>query len=493
MYVRMIFLTLISLYTVRVVLYVLGTSDYGLYNVVGGIVGVFGFVSGTLINAAQRFFSYHLAKNDWKMVSRIYSINMIIYLVLIAIVIILSETIGLWFLFNKMKIDAARMDAAFCVYQLSVATFALGVISSPFQAILVSDENLKTYSLIAIAEGVLRLAVVYIISISNSDKLILYAWLLMFVKLLVYSFYILYARIHYKELKFHFVREINAYKEIFSFTSWNFVGAIASVGKSQGVNIVINLFFGTVVNAARGIAVQINSILTQFSQNFMKAIEPQIIKTYTRKDEQVFIKLLYFSSRVSFCLLFVAGLPLIKNMQYVLSLWLKEVPQYTAFFAALVIVDTIIGGITEPILTAIQATGKIKIYQIVVGGINLLNIPLSYIFLKIYNNPLVPFVVSIIVTLLMMNARIVLAYRQVGIVIREYLKRVIIPILIISAISVCFSYFVIPEAGSLLAFIRNIAISLAVTVPLLFFIGFNKQERRILINMLPRKGKNSDM
>lgn len=493
MYIRMIILTIISLYTVRVVLNALGTSDYGLYSVVGGIVGFFGFVSGSLINSAQRYFSFYLAKRDWRNVSRVFSINMVIYSVLIVAIVLICETIGLWLLFNKMNIEATRMTAAIWVYQLSVVNFAVGLIASPFQAILVSDENLKVYAYISIVEGLLKLVIVYFLSISDVDKLIVYAWLLLITRILITGFYMIYSFVHYRELRFRFVRDKRSYLEVFSYTGWNFIGAIASVCKSQGVNVIINMFFGTAINAARGVASQINSTLIQFSQNFMKAIEPQLVKTYANREEDRFTLMMFFSSKVSFYLMFIVGLPLVRDMQYVLQIWLKEVPDYTSIFSILIIIDTVIGCITDPILTAIQATGRIKRYQIIVGGICLLNLPISYVALRIFQASIVPYIVSIVISVVILVARIYFAHKQISIMISDYVKRVIVPIAFVLTISSLLSFGFIKPADNILTLIKNVFLSLLISVPAVFVFGLSKEEKQILVSVIPWRRNKDDV
>ena len=413
LYIRMIFLTIISLFTYRVVFQCLGASEYGTYNVVGGFVSMFAFVSSTMTIASQRYFAMGLASDDWNEVNRYFSVNIIIYVVLSIVILFLAETIGLWFVTTSLNLDYSRMNEIIIVYETSVAVFLIGMVVSPFLALLVADENIVIYSWISIIEGVLKIVVAYLLYLLKGDKLVIYAFLLLFVALIVNGTYIFYCFKKYKKLRFCFVREWKEYKSVFSFINWNLVGAIAAVGKNQGMNIIINIFFGTVINAARAIAYQVNSVISSFAQNFMKAVDPRITKAYANGNENEFVRIIYISSKLSYYLLLAIAIPFIANSKYVLTLWLGNVPEYTISFVSLALIDALILSITEPILTAVQAVGKMKIYQLTVGILSLLNLPVAYFALKMFNDPVVPFVVAIILDLLItsvFNIKIYMVY-----------------------------------------------------------------------------------
>ena len=275
----MILLTIISLYTVRVVLQVLGAENYGLYGVVGGIITMMSFFTGSLANASQRYFSLGIGRNNWGEVNKYFSVNLTIYLVFSLVVIILGETAGLWFVLNKLTIPTGRMDACLTVYQLSIITFIVSILNAPFQALLVSDENISIYAYISIAEGIFKLINVYLLEVISFDKLIVYAVLQTVVSLIISSFYVLYSLKKYKNLKINIKgTSKNDFKEVFSYIGWNLIGALGSIGKGVGTNIVMNLFFNPAINAARSIAFSINHVVISFAQNFMKAFNPQITK-----------------------------------------------------------------------------------------------------------------------------------------------------------------------------------------------------------------------
>lgn len=485
LYIRMIILTVVSLFTVRINLNSLGAADYGLYNVVAGFVSLFTFISGSLTNASQRFFAIGIGKNDWSEVNKYFSVNLFIYILLSVLLLILSETVGLWFVLHKMVIAEERLKAAVIVYQFSILNFIIGFFVSPFLALLVANEDLSIYSVVSIVEGGLKLLVSYLLYVTVGDKLIVYGLLLLITALLINGFYIIYTRTKYRQVKISFVKDKDPYKEVFSFLNWNLIGAFATVFKGQGINIIINLFFGTVINAARGIAFQINAVVSSFSANFMKAIDPQIIKSYANGEKERFFDITCTASKIAFCLLFIIAMPLISNMDYVLGLWLKNVPNYTVLFAKLVLADAIIVSLTDPITTAVQAIGKIKWYQIIVGGMSLLNIPFSYILLRIMKEPLVPFFVSIGISLLMMVSKIIFFKVLAKISVWKYIQKVILPIVIIVCIVFTFDYFLVHPVGNFLKLVINVIVEVPVIGLLVVFVGFGKKERKVLFSTIP--------
>lgn len=487
LYFRTIILTIISLFTIRVVLNVLGESDYGVYNVVGGFVTLFSFVSGSLSISSQRYFALHLASDDWNGVSRLFSVNLIIYMIFIGVILFFSQTVGLWFVLNKLNYASSRTLAAIIVYETSIITFLIGVLVSPFLALLIADENLSIYSLISIIEGVLKILVAYLLRISSGDKLIIYAFLVMMASCSVNSFYFIYIKKKYKRLKLVLCKDKTEYKMVFSYLNWNLIGSIASVCKSQGVNIIINIFFGSSINAARGVATQINNAIVSFSQNFMKAVDPLITKAYANKNKDKFLNLINIASKLSFSLLFVVAIPVIFNSNYILTLWLENVPQYTVLFTNLVLIDALVASLTDPILTGVQATGKVKLYQIVIGGLNLLNLPVSYIFLKVMQNPYIPFVVAIVISFAMGFGRMIIFKKVYSFELLSYITNVVLPMSIMSGFSVLFMSLLFENSTNFAELILKVVGSILVNVFLIFVIGLNKNEKNMLLILLREK------
>lgn len=485
LYFRMLFLLLVSLFTVRVVLQSLGVSDYGLYNVVGGFVGLFGFFSGTLTNAAQRYFAIHLALRDWDHLNKTFSLILGIILAFSLLVLVISETAGLWFVINKMTIPEGRMTAAIIVYELSVVSFIIIMIASPLTALLVADENLSIYAIVSVIEGLFKLLIAYALMIFQCDKLILYAGLLFLVTMIVQGFFLLYCKRQYPALRVHFYREYTEYKGIFSYINWNVIGAIAQILKGQGVNIIMNIFFGPSINASRGIAFTMNGVVSSFSQNFMKAVNPQIIKSYAEKDKDKFQFILITASKLSYFLLFAISLPLIFNVDYILRLWLGTLPEFVNIFVILVLVDAWFTALTDPLGTGVQAVGKVKAYQILVGGTSLLNLPISYALLYYYEIPWIPFVVGICLSFMMGNLRIYISHRLYPIDRILYIREVYFKVFATSAVVIGIGYQFFSNACDLSGLVVNATAVLLISFTAIIIVGLNSKERQLVFRMLP--------
>lgn len=485
LYFRMIFLVLVSLYTVRVVLAVLGVEDYGLYNVVGGFVGLFSFFSGTLVNAAQRYFAISLATQDWEKLNKTLSIILGIIVIFALVVLFVCETGGLYFVTTQMTIPNGRMTAAIAVYELSILGFIVVMLGAPLQAILVADENLSIYAVVSVFEGMFKLVIVYALLMFAMDKLILYAVLLFLVTLAVQGFFLWYCLAKYPQLKVHFYRDCREYREVFGYINWNVIGAIAQILKGQGVNIIINIFFGPAVNAARGIAYSISNVVLSFSQNFMKAVDPQIMKAYALGDGDKFRYMLIISSKISYFLLFVVALPLMLNVSFVLELWLGIPPLQTDLFAVLVMVDALLSALTDPLCTAVHAIGKMKVYQIVVGGASLMNLPLSYGLLLYVQEPWLPFAVGVGISLLMGFLRMFTFRRLYPFSIRRYFMQVYIPVCIVSLLAWGLGQTFLAGADNFWQLAGNSAACVFLTCGLIFLLGLSKAERQIVGRILP--------
>jgi len=482
LYIRMVFLTFISLYTVKQILLVLGESDYGLYNVVGGIVTMFTFISGMLTNASERYFSLYLYNDDWNKVNKFYSMNLVIYIFVIVICIVAFETIGVWFLYNKMTIETGRMTVAYYVFQLSIITFILNLIISPYKALLISTENMKIYSYISIFEGLGKLLIVFLVKKSNFDKLLCYAILLAITSVIVDVLHIVYCKLKYKKLHFVFQKNAKEYIDLFQYIGWNFMGAVATIFKGQGINILLNVFFNTILNTARGIANQVSSVVNSFSQNFLKAISPQITKKYASKANVQSIILI--SSKISYYLLFVIMMPLILNVNCVFEMWLSKIPTYSIELTKLMLIDCMVSSITDPLDTAIKATGKIKWYQIILGGTNLLNVPFAYILLLKFNNPLYPFYAAIVISTVMLLLRIIIYYKRNSTLMFDYFYHVVLPIIFISFISLIIGEAIYSDAETFLKLVTNVIISIVINIPLIFCFGLSRNEKNIVFSLI---------
>lgn len=382
LYFRQILIMAVSLYTARVVLAVLGAEDFGIYNVVAGVVTMFGFLGGAMASSSQRYFSYDLGKKDLKHLEITFSVTFQIYLLIALVVFLFVETAGLWFLNTKLVIPSNRLIAANWIFQAAIISFLLTLITTPFMAIIIAHENMTVYAYVSIVEVALKLGIVVLLKYLPYDKLIVYGILLSLVSFINTAIYRFYCHKHYSECKVRFICDGKLFKEIIAYSGWNLFGNLAAIFKNQGINILLNFHFGAIVNAARGIAGQVNSAVMSFSNNFSTALRPQVIKTYAANQKEDTMRLVFRGCKFTFFLMYIFTLPLCLEMKSILSLWLKNPPEYAIVFTQLVLIDALIDSISYPLMTLAQATGKIRLYQAVVGGILLLNLPVSYVALR---------------------------------------------------------------------------------------------------------------
>ena len=469
----------VSLYTSRVVLNALGVEDFGIYNVVGGVVAMFTVLSGSLSAAISRFITYELGKGNQENLNKIFSSAVTIQIGLAGIIILLAETIGIWFLNVKMNIPEMRMEAANWVFQFSILTFAINLISVPYNASIIAHEKMSAFAYISILEAIGKLAIAYLIVVSPMDKLIFYSILMCIVALIVRFTYGNYCKRHFSECTYHFIWDKQLLKQMFGFAGWNFIGAASAVLRDQGGNVVINLFCGPTVNAARGIAFQINTAVNQFVTNFMTALNPQITKSYAAENKEYMMTLIFQGARLSFYMLLLLSLPILVNTHYILELWLKIVPEHAVLFVQLVLIFAMSESISQPLITAMLATGKIRNYQLIVGGLQMMNLPISYLLLRLGFFPEIVIIVAICISQCCLAARLVLLRGMIGVSIRKYLQKVYFNILTVSAIAI-----VLPLISTqyidetFIGFIIISLIAIVCTITSIYFIGCNRQERQ---------------
>ena len=383
LYLRTIFLMLITLYTSRVILDQLGVDDYGIYNVVGGVVAMFSVISSALSSSISRFITFELGKGDIKRLTTIFSTSVNIQLGLSAIILLIGETVGIWFINNKMNIPADRLVAANWVLQCSLLTFCINLISVPYNSSIIAHEKMSAFAYISIFEAILKLLICYILIISPIDKLIMYSLLMLAVALLIRLVYGFYCARNFEECRYHIVDDKKILREMTGFASWSFFPNVAWIFNTQGVNILINLFFGVALNAARGIASQVESAVMMFVRNFTTALNPQITKYYASGEKEQMFLLMCRGTKFTYFLTLVMVLPLFLETEYVLQLWLKEVPAHTILFVQLSIMGSIINNIGNTCYTACQATGNIKRYSIIVTSVGFLVFPLTWLAFKL--------------------------------------------------------------------------------------------------------------
>ena len=486
LYIRMFALMLVGLYTSRVVLASLGENDFGIYNVIGGVVAMFTVISGALNSAIQRFITFELGKGPKAQVSKVYSTAVIIQLALALFIVLLAEPIGLWFIDNKMTIDPSRIPAARLVLHFSLLAFVVNLMSVPQMASITAYERMSAYAWIGILDGLLRLSVALLIARSSSDRLVFYAGLMAGVVLTVRLAYIIYCRINLPDCRFRLIFDRPLIKEMFSFAGWNFIGVTSGVLREHGGNILVNLFSGPAVNAARGVAVQLNGAVQGFVTNFMTAVNPQITKSYASGENEYMFSLVKKSSKMSFCLLLLLALPVIFNAKYILGLWLMEVPEHAVLFVQLYLVFALSESLSNPMITAMLATGSIRNYQLVVGGLQLLNLPVSYVFLKLGAAPEVTLVVAIVLSQICLFARLIMLARATGFSVHEYIKEVYVPVVfkvVVCAVVLPFLVaYRMPEGAW--TFVTSVAVCIVSVSISVYALGMTSEERKWLKGLI---------
>ena len=492
LYFRMILIMLVTLYTSRVILAELGVIDYGIYNVVGGVVTMFSFLNNCMTTATQRFLTFELGTGNDSKMKRIFAASLNIHILIAVIIVLFAETIGLWFVNNKLNIDATRYYAANWVYQCSVLTLCVNIIQVPYNAVLIAHEKMNVYAYISILEVFFRLGIVYVLCIVSYDKLIIYGILVLFVQLIIRMIYQIVCKRKYDECHFCLFWEKQLYYKIASFAGWTLFGSIAWLLKDQGLNIMLNMFFGPVINAARAVAMQVSSAVMSFISNFQVALNPQITKKYAIGEIEGMEKLTFNGIKFSLLLLFVIAFPLMLNVNYILNLWLEEVPEYSAYFIILIVVDALIGNLFGgPLMTSLSATGNIRNYQIIVSSVIILIIPVAYIALRVGYPPESVFYVTIVFTLLSGIVRFMFAKLLIGFSFCHYLKSVFIPILAVLIVSIpipiWFHYFVFWGQNTFKSFLIQSIIAVMAVFIGSWFLGFSREERLAILQMIKAK------
>ena len=493
LYFRMILLMLVTLYTSRVVLNALGVVDYGIYNVVGGFVALFSLLSGSLSSAISRFITFELGKGDPKRLNEVFSASVTIQLVLSLLIILLIETVGVWFLNTHMTIPPERLEAANHVLQLSIISFVVGLIGVPYNACIIAHERMSAFAYISILYAVGKLVVAFLIIHNPFDRLVFYAMMLVAISVLMQLVYVIYCKYHFQECTYHFRWDKRLLCDMFGFAGWNFIGSSSAILRDQGGNVVINLFFGPAVNAAKGIATQVNKAVMSFVVNFMMALNPQITKNYASGNHEYMMLLIFQGARLSFYMLLAISLPIFLSTHYILLLWLRIVPEHTVAFVQLSLLFAMSESVSRPLIAAMLATGKIRDMQLVVGGLQMLNLPLSWLLLRLGCVPEAVLIVAIVMSQLCLAARIYMLRGLIHLRARKFLREVYANVLTVAVVSA-----VVPLAvkqlcsETLLSCLALTILSLACTALTIYYVGCNKQERALALRQV-QKIKNKWM
>lgn len=492
LYVRMLFMMVIGLYTSRVILDKLGEIDFGIYNVVSGFVTLFAVVSGAMTSATQRFLSFEIGKGKDGNVRDIFSTMIYIHIFLALIVLILGEVVGVWFLNNHMNFPSDRYEAVNWVFQLSLLVFILNVINVPYNGALIAYEKMSAFAYFSIFDAIFKLVICYVITVIHFDKLIVYSILMACIQIMLLFMYFIYCKIKFPECRFTGKFNKKYGKNIGSFVGWNLIGSLSVIGKEQGVNVVLNMFFGPAVNAARGIAYQVLSKFNGFVANFQMALNPQIIKYYASGEYENMYKLVFRGAKLSYLLLLTLSLPVVIEAPLILNLWLKEVPNYTVIFLQITIFTALINTLSNPLVISMQASGKVRDYQIVVGSLSLLTLPIVYIVLKIGAEPYMAMIIAFIIEFICHFARLYMLARSIKFPMGLFLKEVTLRVFVITILVI-----VLPVIANKLidtTWIRFLIVclfSIVSTLSFGYYIGFNKIERENLrtkiINVIRKK------
>lgn len=433
----MIVMMAVSLFTFRELLKELGVDDYGTYNVVGGVVILFSFLSNAMTQSNQRYISYHIGQKNLELLRKVFSMILNVQVVVSIVIVLLAETVGLWFINTKMNFEGEKMVAVNWLYQFSILTFVIQILQIPYTSAIISFERMSFFSYFSIAEALLRLGVVFSLSLFINNRLIIYGALLCLSALLILIVYVLYCNRAFESCKYYFNWNRQLFFELIGFSGWNMLGGIGNVGAGQGINILFNIFYGVALNASMGISQQVSSAVSSLVNNVQVAFNPQIVKSYAANDLTYFNSLIFRAARISFCLISIVGIPIIIYMNTILSLWLTIVPSYAVEFTQLTIIFCMIDTLSGPLWTANQASGKVRNYMIIISILILSNLPIAYAILKLGISPVYVLITRIIINGVVLLFRLIYLWKTICFPAKEYAKKVLGRVII-------FSLFILP-------------------------------------------------
>lgn len=487
LYVRTLVLMLVSLYTSRVTLMTLGETDFGIYNIVGGFIALLSFVSIAMTNATQRFLSVEIGKNNDKGVRRVYMTSLTIHVALALIIAILLETVGLWFFEAKMNIPPESRDAARWAFHISVVTSLFALLRIPDNALIVSYERMSFYAYVSIIEGVLNLAVVFLLLAKDGDRLVFYALLMLGVKVAVNLIYLFYCKIKFDASRGRIIFDSKTLRSMMSFSAWSLFGGVANVAGTHGVNLLINIFFSVVVNAAMGIATQVYSAVYMFVGNFQTAVNPQIIKSWASGERSQFLQLNFRSSKLSFYLLFFLAFPVMLVCPALMDLWLGNAPAHTASFVRLYLLFLMIDALSGPLWISSQAIGKIACYQVVVSVLIVLNLPFIYICFSLGCPPEAAVAIRIALNAVTHVYRLVYLKRRIDFPVGAYLREVMLKCFWVSLLIVPVPVVILNALGGTLGNVLSVVVAMIVSAALIYGYGLDMGERNYLRSIVMKR------
>lgn len=489
LYIRMLVTTFIGLWTSRVVLDSLGITDYGIYNVIGGVVALFGFVQHSMVNATSRYITYALGQGDSKELNKVFSMSLILHAGLCVLIVVVVEIVGLWFLYHHMTIPDGRMNDAFWVFQLSVATIVLTVMSFPYNSLIIAHERMGAFAWISMAESIAKLLIAFILYAVDGSRLVLYAFLLFFIQLLIRIAYSWYCSRHFEESHFCWSSDRTLMRKMLSFAGFSLLPGLGFACCGQGLNVLLNMFFGPVANAARGISVQVQGLLTKFTQSFQQAAAPQITKLYAQNEKNSMHALMTATAKLSFFIMLIPTIPLMLSMDSVLGLWLKEVPDNTADFCRMTLVINLLEAIAYPFLVGASANEKIGRYFTITSIIMICTVPIAYVALKMGYPPISVYVVHLALWIILLVVRVCMGARLVDYNLSDFVSGCLFPFgrVFVAIIALCWMFlWLFPQSNALLVIMVSSMITLC-SIVLFGLTAKERQQTKSMINTMKAK------
>lgn len=489
LYLRMLCTMFITLYSSRVILKALGQDDFGLYNVVGGVVALLSFLRTSLTSSTQRFLSFEMERNDNQRLRSIFSTSIFTHISFCFIIILLAETVGLWFLNTQLNIPAGRLQAANWIYQFSIISLCTSTITSPYNADIISHEKMGYYAFVSIVEALLKLLLAYLLLFSNGDRLIFYGALMVFISFIDLLLNWLYCYIKYQETHLLLCFDKTMFKQIFSFSGWTILGQLAIIGTNQGTGILINIFHSVAANAAMGIAQQVNSALAGLTANFQKAFQPQITKSYAAGDYIYMNSLICQTAKISFFLLFITSLPIMMNIELLLNFWLTIVPHYTATFCILYVMASLMNAVSTPLWISIFATGKIRSYQIAMSVVFFSDLAIVYLLFRfLHFPPTIAMMVKAVINMVVVFVRLWFVKRLVVFFsAKMYMRDVLLRITISSSLTLAIGFVLFEQIDSIQEAIPATATLILISIVLSLWIGFTTKERKAIYSITQKQ------
>ena len=491
LYIRMIVVMLITFFTTRILLSTLGIEDFGIYNVVCGFVTMFSFLNTSMANGVQRFYSFAIGKNDPKSISKIFTLAAIIQLIIAIIIIVIVETVGIWYLYNKMNISANRVFAAFWVFQNALLSLFFVILTVPYNGAVMAYEKMNFYAIVSIIDAILKLVVVFILPYCGIDKLICYGLLISVISILDFLFNFFYCKRHFPQIKFvrHIDRDL--LPSMISFSGWNIFGSLAHMGKIQGVNLVLNAFWGTVVNTAFGISAQISNAVSSLTAGFVTALRPQMIKSFAAGDLDYTMKLLYSASKLTFFLVLIIAVPIFEEISSILDFWLGvgKYPEMTIVFCKLTILTVLFDSFATPLSIIVHASGKMRTFQIVCSLVIISVVPLSYIVAKLWNDAAIVISIGLFTTILAQLVRLLLIKNIIKFSILSYCVKVFIPttiVFLLSCIVALLDNRISIENLEFWGLLMKIGLNVIVCFIVIYIIGLSKTEKNIVKSFIKK-------